>query len=99
MTIHHAFDELESIDMALDDPIAVGQSQANDNGRLILLNSSIKAFQFCHATTLHSCQPVSQWLGLLLMQHGHEPLGQLIDGFHVRMRLAEYLQGLMLGGS
>ena len=32
--VHRPFDELESIDMALDDPITVGQSQAGDNGRL-----------------------------------------------------------------
>jgi hypothetical protein len=41
-TIHHPFDQLESIDMALDDPIAVWQSQRRRNGQFVLLNSSPK---------------------------------------------------------
>ncbi len=48
--ISHAFEELSFVDLALDDSIAVGQSQACGNSRFISLNAEDKTLQFRDVT-------------------------------------------------
>jgi hypothetical protein len=51
------------------------------------------------APALQCHNHVGSRLGLMLMQHGHEASGQLIEDFHVRRHLAEHLQGFLFDGS
>lgn len=81
--------------MAFHHPVTIWERQTCQNRRCVLLDTPPKTLQFCNATATYSIEPNIQRRSLMLMEHGHEALSELIDRFHVRVHLTKLLQGFL----
>lgn len=87
--IHRALDELQAVDLALDDALAVGQDQARPHCRVVLPEASPKAHQFGDMAASGSFDPRVQPLGVVLGKEGDKVLREVVGRLQVRMDLAK----------
>ena len=92
LAVHLAFEQFEARNVAFHLGIALRPGQPSSHRLIVAPKSCREAFELARSLRFDSCQPPIEWIGLLLPDHPHELLGQLIGQLQVIARLRDLLQ-------
>src|SRR5713226_7486040 len=92
LAIHLAFEQFEARNLAFHLSVALRPGQARSHGLIIASQSCGDAFEFARSLRFDPRQPPIEGIGLLLPDHRHELLCQLIGQRELVARLRDLLQ-------
>ncbi len=92
LAVHLAFEQFESRNLALHLSVAVRLRQPRSHRLIVAPKSGRETFEFARSLRFDTRQPPIERIGLVLPDHRHELLGQLIGQLQIVVRLSDLFQ-------